>query len=128
MLVSNPGEWMRVARVERVALACAPKGAQRAPRVRPPLKWAGGKRWQIPELEQFWKGNSNLRLVEPFCGGLAVGLGLMPARALLNDINPHLINFYHWLKRGLTISSSTTLRRHITSTANVSMPSSAPVE
>jgi DNA adenine methylase len=92
------------------------------------LKWAGGKRWQIPELEQFWKGNSNLRLVEPFCGGLAVGLGLMPARALLNDINPHLINFYHWLKRGLTISSSTTLRRHITSTANVSMPSSAPVE
>ena len=27
----------------------------------------------------------------------------MPARALLNDINPHLINFYNWLKRGLVI-------------------------
>jgi DNA adenine methylase len=25
----------------------------------------------------------------------------MPDRALLNDINPHLINFYEWLKRGL---------------------------
>ncbi len=25
----------------------------------------------------------------------------MPRRALLNDINPHLINFYEWLKRGL---------------------------
>jgi DNA adenine methylase len=40
-------------------------------------------------------------LVEPFCGGLAVTLGLMPGRALLNDINPHVINFYRWLKRGL---------------------------
>jgi DNA adenine methylase len=25
----------------------------------------------------------------------------MPERALLNDVNPHLINFYLWLKRGL---------------------------
>jgi DNA adenine methylase len=28
---------------------------------------------------------------------------LRPARALLNDINPHLINFYSQLKRGLTL-------------------------
>jgi DNA adenine methylase len=28
----------------------------------------------------------------------------MPDRALLNDINPHLINFYQWLKRGLRTS------------------------
>jgi DNA adenine methylase len=41
--------------------------------------------------------------VEPFCGGLAVTLGLSPRRALLNDINPHLINFYRWLQRGLRI-------------------------
>jgi len=41
--------------------------------------------------------------VEPFCGGLAVSLGLGPRRALLNDINPHLINFYRWLGRGLRI-------------------------
>ena len=43
-------------------------------------------------------------MVEPFCGGLAVTLGLMPQRAMLNDINPHVINFYNWLKRGLSIS------------------------
>lgn len=43
-------------------------------------------------------------MVEPFCGGLAVALGLKPEHALLNDINPHLINFYGWLKRGLRIS------------------------
>jgi DNA adenine methylase len=41
--------------------------------------------------------------VEPFCGGLAVALGLRPEGALLNDANPHLINFYRWLQRGLTI-------------------------
>lgn len=28
-------------------------------------------------------------------------LGLMPERALLNDANPHLVNFYRWLQRGL---------------------------
>ncbi len=67
----------------------------------PPLKWAGGKRWQVPHLRPLWRAHAHRRLVEPFCGGLAVALGLMPARALLNDINPHLINFYAWLKRGL---------------------------
>jgi DNA adenine methylase len=30
-----------------------------------------------------------------------VALGLAPSRALLNDLNPHVINFYAWLKRGL---------------------------
>ncbi len=48
-------------------------------------------------------GTSHRRLVEPFCGGLAVSLGLAPGRALLNDINPHLVNFYRWAKRGLAI-------------------------
>lgn len=70
----------------------------------PPLKWAGGKRWQLPYLRKFWEGEKHRRLVEPFCGGLAVTLGQLPGRALLNDINPHLINFYRWLKRGLNIS------------------------
>jgi DNA adenine methylase len=70
----------------------------------PPLKWAGGKRWQLPHLEPLWTKENHRRLVEPFCGGLAVPLGLMPTRALLNDVNPHLINFYRWLKQGLTIT------------------------
>lgn len=76
--------------------------------VRPPLKWAGGKRWQLPELRPLWLGHEQRRLVEPFCGGLAVATGLMPGRALLNDINPHVINFYEWLKRGLRISFAMT--------------------
>ena len=35
---------------------------------------------------------------------MAVTLGLMPRAALLNDISPHVINVYRWLKRGLTIT------------------------
>jgi DNA adenine methylase len=67
----------------------------------PPLKWAGGKRWQIPHLAALWRPHRHRRLVEPFCGGLAVALGLSPSRALLNDANAHVINFYRWLQRGL---------------------------
>src|SRR6266704_2418709 len=72
--------------------------------IRPPLKWAGGKRWQVAHIRPFWEPHSHRRLVEPFCGGLAVTLGLLPERALLNDINPHVISFYTWLRRGLNIS------------------------
>ena len=71
--------------------------------VKPPLKWAGGKRWQLPELLPYWQVNSHRRLVEPFCGGLAVATGLVPHKALLNDVNPHVINLYQWLKAGLSI-------------------------
>ena len=71
--------------------------------LRPPLKWAGGKRWQVPHLRTLWTAHATRRLVEPFCGGLAVTLGLLPKRAVLNDANPHLINFYRWLQRGLKI-------------------------
>lgn len=72
--------------------------------LRPPLKWAGGKRWQVPHLRSLWAAHAHRRLVEPFCGGLAITLGLTPQGALLNDINPHVINFYRWLKRGLVIT------------------------
>ncbi len=58
----------------------------------------------MPVVEPYWESFKDRRLVEPFCGGLAVTTGLHPRRALLNDINPHVINFYQWLKRGLTIS------------------------
>ena len=73
----------------------------------PPLKWAGGKRWLIPKLETIWTPRSHVRLVEPFCGGLAVALGLHPKKALLSDINPHLFNFYQQLKAGLRIDIQT---------------------
>ena len=55
----------------------------------------------IPYLAPLWQQHSSRRYVEPFCGGLAAPLGLRPKRAVLNDINPHLINFYTHLQRGL---------------------------
>lgn len=66
----------------------------------PPLKWAGGKRWQVPHIKPLWLASGATRLVEPFCGGLSVALGLQPERALLNDVNPHLMNFYRQIKAG----------------------------
>lgn len=72
--------------------------------LKPPLKWAGGKRWLVPHLAPLWQPHQNRRYVEPFCGGLAAPLGLKPKNALLNDINPHLINFYAQLQRGLRIT------------------------
>ena len=43
--------------------------------MRPPLKWAGGKRWQVSHLRPLWGPYRDRRLVESFCGGLAVTLG-----------------------------------------------------
>lgn len=75
--------------------------ASHAKPLSPPLKWAGGKRWQVPHIKPLWDSVSgSRRLVEPFCGGLSVALGLQPTFALLNDVNPHLMNFYRWLKCG----------------------------
>ncbi len=71
--------------------------------LKPPLKWAGGKRWLIPHLLPLWEPYRNNRLVEPLCGGLAVTLSLLPGNALLNDINTHLINFFRWVQKGLAI-------------------------
>jgi DNA adenine methylase len=87
------------------AAAAAAEDDSPALELGPPLKWAGGKRWQVPHLRPLWNGHAHRRLVEPFCGGLAVALGLRPARALLNDVNPHLISFYAWLRRGLKITT-----------------------
>jgi DNA adenine methylase len=59
-----------------------------------PLKWAGGKSWALSRLLEIYQPHRHRRLVEPFVGGMNVALGLRPERALLSDVNPHLINFY----------------------------------
>ena len=87
----------------RGAAHAAARGADAGGCLRPPLKWAGGKRWLVPLIRELWRRSGRERLVEPFCGGLAVALGLNPRRALLNDANPHPVNFYRQLQGGLTI-------------------------
>ena len=71
--------------------------------LRPPLKWAGGKRWLVPHLLPLWEPYKHRRLAEPLCGGLAVTLALLPQKALLNDVNTLLINFFRWLQKGFQI-------------------------
>ena len=80
---------MAVVRAFRPAVAVEP--------VRPPLKWAGGKRWQVPELLPLWRNRQHMRLVEPFCGGLAVATGLNPTRALLIDDPWLLLVVFGWV-------------------------------
>lgn len=81
----------------------SPEGRQK-----PLLKWAGGKRWLTPLLQDFWGPlqDGNPRLVEPFTGGMAVALGLDPKNALLNDGNVHLVNFYHQVQQGLHLKKA----------------------
>src|SRR5262249_35767774 len=62
--------------------------------------------WLVPHLQPIWSKHNQKRLVEPFCGGFAVSLGLLPKRALISDVNPHVINFYRWLQRGLKTNLS----------------------
>jgi DNA adenine methylase len=70
----------------------------------PIVKWAGGKRWLLTHLSTIDLTFQNRRLVEPFCGGLAVSLGLGMQHAHLNDANPHLINLYRQIKKGFTLT------------------------
>jgi DNA adenine methylase len=90
-------------RVAAAPVVPASSGPSLNARSKPPLKWAGGKRWLVPYLAPLWAAHSSRRYLEPFCGGLAAPLGLQPERAVLNDLNPHLINFYVQVQRGLEI-------------------------
>ena len=69
--------------------------------LRPPLKWAGGKRWQVPHLRPLWDAHANAGSSSRSAAGWPSPSGFCPNGALLNDANPHLINFYRWLQKGL---------------------------
>lgn len=71
--------------------------------MRSPLKWVGSKAWQLPLMRE-WCSPSR-RWVEPFCGGASLAFGLAPTYAHLNDVNPHLMNFYRWLQRDGTFTA-----------------------
>ncbi len=61
--------------------------------VAPFVKWAGGKRQLIPQIKERMPEKYN-NYYEPFVGGGAVTFELLPANALINDINKALINAY----------------------------------
>ncbi len=64
----------------------------------PFLKWAGGKRQLIPQMNIFFPKNYN-RYIEPFIGGGAVFFHLLPDDSIISDNNPDLINCYRVVKQ-----------------------------
>ena len=63
----------------------------------PVIKWAGGKRQLLPEIEKYIPKSYNT-YYEPFFGGGALYFHISPTKAIINDINPQLINVYNQIK------------------------------
>ncbi len=61
--------------------------------ISPVLKWAGGKRQLIKEIEKRLPKEINA-YYEPFMGGGAVVMHLQPKNAIISDVSDELINVY----------------------------------
>lgn len=68
--------------------------------LQPILKWAGGKRQLIPQLEEHFP-ETFTEYYEPFVGGGAVLFHLQPKKAIISDDNDELINCYFCIKNHL---------------------------
>lgn len=67
------------------------------PLLKPFLKWAGGKRQLLPEIELYYPTKYK-KYYEPFVGAGAVLFDLKPRNAVINDFNHELINTYKTVK------------------------------
>lgn len=65
--------------------------------VKPFIKWAGGKRGLIPQYEPHIPVEYRC-YHEPFLGGGALFFHLKPEKAILGDMNPHLIDTYKMVR------------------------------
>lgn len=63
------------------------------PKITPPLKWAGGKRWFVRNHLSLFPADYDTYF-EPFFGGGAVLFSLLPERATISDANLDLIRTY----------------------------------
>lgn len=68
--------------------------------VSPILKWAGGKKQLLPEIEMFLPDKIST-YYEPFLGGASVLFFIQPKIAYINDYNSDLINVYDCVKNNL---------------------------
>ena len=69
------------------------------PDLKPFIKWVGGKRKLLVELENRLPKNINeLTYFEPFLGGGALFLYLQPKNAIISDSNTELINCWNIVK------------------------------
>lgn len=80
----------------------ADKGKSDRKKVKPFLKWAGGKGQLIAEIEKYYKGWKIAKYAEPFVGGGAVLFDLFNKCNLeevyISDTNAELINVYRIIR------------------------------
>lgn len=78
-----------------------------------PIKIQGKKTKLISNIKSLLPDNfANVTYIEPFLGSGEVLINLKPKKAVVNDINPHIINFYNDLKCGIIDSSI--IKQHLT--------------
>ncbi|RSJ58786.1 Modification methylase DpnIIA [Streptococcus gordonii] len=65
--------------------------------IAPVLKWVGGKRQLISDIEPLIPKKIST-YVEPFVGGGAILFHLQPKKAIINDFNKELMNVYQVIK------------------------------
>lgn len=65
--------------------------------IKPILKWAGGKTQLLSVLKSNLPESFNT-YYEPFIGGASLLLSVQPDKAVINDINPQLINLYKTIR------------------------------
>ena len=65
--------------------------------MKPMIKYRGGKSKEIPVITWHIPRFSG-RYIEPFLGGGALFFHLEPHQAIINDINPRLMNFYRGVR------------------------------
>ena len=63
----------------------------------PVIKWAGGKRQLLPEINKRLPDKFR-NYYEPFFGGGALFFALSPKQAVINDFNTQLVNVYKQIK------------------------------
>lgn len=74
-----------------------PRSVKKNKLVTPFVKWVGGKRQLMKEIEKYIPSHFS-RYYEPFVGGGAVLFHLQPKNAVINDRNAELINLYRVIK------------------------------
>jgi DNA adenine methylase len=74
------------------------KGDRLITPIETPLKWAGKKDWLVPIVAAVWDKYRHLPWYDLFLGSAALPLALQPQKVVACDANPHLINFWVWVR------------------------------
>ena len=66
------------------------------------IRWAGGKAWFVPAVQEMIKDIQFNNYIEPFMGGASIFFSLnLPNRAYLSDINGELVNTFVQIRDNL---------------------------